>query len=137
MRWKRATELSEDQRDDLHDLYRNEWWTEGRTRSGVDAVVEGSDAVVALCDPGTGTLVAFARVLTDYAYKALVFDVIVAPGHRGTGLGRRLMDEVLGLPELSGVEHVELYCRADVVPFYERWGFDDDLGDLRLMRLER
>ena len=30
-----------------------------------------------------GHLVGFARVLTDTVYKALIFDVIIHPDHRG------------------------------------------------------
>lgn len=137
MRWRRVTELSREQKDDLHELYRNEWWTADRKRADVDDVVEHSDEIVAFCDADTGRLAAFARVLTDYTYKAFVFDLIVAAEFRETGLGERVVEEVLDAPALSSVEHVELYCLPDLVGFYGRWGFSDDLGDLRLMRLER
>lgn len=137
MRSRRVTELSSEQKDDLHELYLNDWWTSDREREEVDSVVENSDEVFAFCEPDTGTLVAFARVLTDYTYKAFVFDVIVASRYRGTGLGDRLMDAILDDPALASVRHFELYCLDDLVAFYERWGFSDELGDLRLMRLER
>ena len=54
--------------------------------------------------------------------------------HRSEGLGARLMDEVIGHPRLSAVRHFELYCRPGLVPFYERWGFTDRLGELRFLR---
>lgn len=137
MRWRRVTELSGEQKDDLHELYRNEWWTADRKRADVDDVVEHSDEVFAFYDADTDRLAAFARVLTDYTYKAFVFDLIVAAEFRETGLGDRVMEAVLDAPALASVEHFELYCLPDLVGFYERWGFDDYLGDLRLMRLER
>lgn len=37
---------------------------------------------------------AFARILTDYVYKALILDVIVEPAYRGRGLGRLLMESI-------------------------------------------
>lgn len=63
-----------------------------------------------------------------------MLDVIVEASHRRTGMGRELMDAVLGHLRLEGVLHFELYCRPELVPFYERWGFTDDLGELRFMR---
>jgi len=130
----RIEQLTESQRDDLHRLYRNEWWTADRDRAHVDAVLEGSDVVGALADAETGALAAFARAITDGVYKAMVFDVIVAPDRRDEGLGERVMDAVLTDPAVAAVEHVELYCREAMVPFYEQWGFAADLGDLVLLR---
>jgi hypothetical protein len=40
----------------------------------------------------------------------MIFDVIVAPSHRGDGLGRVLIDYVASHPMLANVRHVELYA---------------------------
>ena len=82
--------LSEAQLDQLWRLYQREWWTEGRDFAGVQRAIAESDELVAFLD-ADGKLAAIARVLTDYVYKALVLDVIVAEAHRGSGLGARLM----------------------------------------------
>lgn len=129
--------LTESQLADLRRLYEREWWTQGRTESQVRCLVEGSDIIVAFCAADSRRLVAFARVLTDFAIKALILDVIVDGNYRRQGLGTRLLDEVLAHPALQSVRHFELYCRPELVPFYERWGFTDSLGELRFMRLER
>jgi hypothetical protein len=44
-----------------------------------------------------------------------------------------LLDAILGHPRLAGVE-LALSCEADMVPFYERWGFEDAAGRSVLMR---
>ena len=129
--------LTDRQVEELHALYLLEWWTKGRQLSDVRRMVEQSDVVVALCETETQKLVAFSRVLTDYTYKALLLDVIVAAPHRKTGLGRRLMDAVVNHPALHSVKHIELYCLPELVPFYQQWGFTDDLGELRPMRRTR
>ncbi|MCB0221882.1 MAG: GNAT family N-acetyltransferase [Chrysiogenetes bacterium] len=126
--------LSEALADQLHVLYQNEWWSAGRTREETARVLEGSDLTLGLVQEGT--LVGFARVLTDGVFKALIFDVMVAPEQRGSDLGRRLIDEIISHPKLSGVKHFELYCRPRMVPFYEKWGFTSNLGEIRLMRRE-
>ena len=128
------TALTESQIDDLLDLFRQEWWTKGRDADGVRRALAGSDVIVGFCDVETKRLVAFARVLTDHVYKALVLDVIVASTHRRTGLGRALLDAVVGHPALRGVRHFELYCRPEMVPFYAQWNFTEDVGGLRFMR---
>lgn len=120
--------------DDLHALYQLEWWTKGRTLEDVRRVVQHSDIIVAFCEADTKRLVAFTRVLTDYVYKALVFDVIVAASHRATGLGKQLLDTVVHHPNLKSVRHIELYCLPELMPFYQQWDFTAELGPLCLMR---
>jgi predicted GNAT family N-acyltransferase len=131
---ERIESLSEEQIEELHRLYQLEWWTKGREREGVRRMLEHSDVIVAFADAATGKLAAFARVLTDYVYKALIFDVIVEASHRGEGLGAKLMEAIVGHPKLESVRHFELYCLPELVPFYRRWGFTDELGELRFMR---
>jgi len=126
--------LNRSQIEELHQMYQAEWWSRGRKLNDVRRVVEHSDLVFAFCDPETGRLAAFARVLTDYVYKAMVFDVIVDRAHRGSGLGRMLLDAITSHPALLFVENIELYCRPELVPFYEKWGFTADLSQLRFMR---
>jgi GNAT superfamily N-acetyltransferase len=93
-----------------------------------------SDIVVGFCLPQSGELIAFARVLTDYVYKALILDLIVDERYRAQGVGRQLLTDVVAHPLLSNVAHLELYCRPDVAPFYEAWGFTTDPEALCLMR---
>ncbi len=55
-------------------------------------------------------------MITDDGYLALVLDVIVEH------------------PRLADVRSVEIVCQPDMVPFYRRWGFTDEVGGSRLMR---
>src|ERR1041385_1229970 len=119
---------------DLLELYRHEWWTNARTADEVRTLLVCSDLVIGFCDEKNNQLIAFARVLTDQVFRAFIFDVIVAADHRGSGLGHRLMTELLAHPMLRSVELVELYCRPALVAFYESLGFttpDSRLGLLR------
>ena len=128
-----TSQLTEKQIVELHALYQKEWWTKGRELSELRRMLEQSDLLFAFVDD-TGRLTAFARVLTDYVYKALLFDIIVADDWRKTGLGRKIMDAVVRHPLLEKVEHLELYCLPELVPFYQKWGFTEELGELRFMR---
>lgn len=95
--------------------------------------VAGSQLCVGLIGDD-GELLGFTRVLTDFTYKALLFDVIVAESARGRGLGDVLVTTVRRHPRLQQVKHFELYCLPDMQAFYQRHGFDSALGDIALMR---
>jgi GNAT superfamily N-acetyltransferase len=80
-------------------------------------------------------LLGFARALSDGAFRAIVFDLIVAPPHRGQGLGRLVLEELLRRPALARCSGVELMCLPEMAPFYERLGFSaDQSGVVRMLR---
>ena len=137
MNYQPLDHLSEAQTDELLDLYRAEWWTKHRESQDVRRMLKQCDVIIGFAEPSTGRLVAFARVITDFVYKALVLDVIVTAEHRDEGLGRALMDRILDHPRLATVRHLELYCREKMIPFYRQWGFCVDPQDTRFMRMTR
>ena len=118
---------------ELHELYQGEWWTKGRTLQEATDVVEGSQINIGILN-AQGSLVAYARVLTDFTFKALIFDVIVAEDHRGEGLGEKLMQAIKSHEKLARVKSFELYCLPEMFAFYERHGFSSDVADIKLMR---
>ena len=126
--------LSPSQVDDLMLLYANEWWTRDRTRSDVERMLAESDLLFAVTERESQSLVAFARVLTDRTYVALLLDTIVAPAYRGHGLGRLLVEHVCSAPELRDVERIELTCQPELLAFYRQWGFTENVGRSRPKR---
>jgi len=131
---KTVEEWNEERVDDLRRLYQQVWWARERTPEQIRTVLEHSDLLVGLCELDGERLIAFARVLTDRIFKAWIFDVIVDAEYQGRGLGQELLDRICGHEMLRDVQHFELYCREELVPFYERWGFTTQTGDVWLMR---
>ncbi|MGV6857758.1 MAG: GNAT family N-acetyltransferase, partial [bacterium] len=127
--------LSDTHIEQLHRLYQNEWWCEGRTPEETRRCVQFSQLNFAMVEDDA--LVAFARVLSDFTFKALIFDLIVAPPHRGMGFGKHLLGAVLEHSRLQKVKHFELYCTPGMQPFYQRYGFSHTADDIQLMRLDR
>lgn len=119
--------------EQLHCLYQQESWAKGRTLEETQSCVRGSSLCIAMID-SNNNLVAFTRVLTDYIFKALIFDVIVEAKHRGDGLGNTLINAVKKHPKLSRVKHFELYCLEELNNFYQKHGFSTDLNNMRMMR---
>lgn len=126
--------LDDPQVDQLVGLFQEEWWTKGRTKADVVKALPSGGPVFAFIDPDGDELVAFARAITDGVYKAMIFDIIVKSTWRNTGLGGLLMETVMNDPALVNIKHRELYCLAEMVPFYKKWGFTDELTGLHFMR---
>ena len=59
-------------------------------------------------------------MLSDGVYKALLFDVICRQDQRGTGLAAAFYD-VTHHPAVKKVQHLELYCKDEMLPFYEKF----------------
>jgi len=109
-----APELTE-----LYEAY--EWWAD-RDVDGVYSCLEETDVAVGV---RTGDrLVAAARVITDYRYYAMVYDVVVASDRRGEGIGATLMEGVVDHPGLTELPRLALLCRRGLVPYYESVGFE-------------
>jgi GNAT superfamily N-acetyltransferase len=83
-----------------------------------------------------GSQVGFARVLTDYALRAHLADVFIAPEVRGLGLGKALVATIMGHPELATVWHWTL-TTSDAHGLYARHGFRLVEADGRSMLLDR
>ena len=135
--------LTESQVSDLMDLYKNEFWCNKRTREDVVRMLAATDVIIGLVDEGDGVpprklrLIGFTRIMTDFVYRGTIFDVIVHPTYRKMGLGKVLMDAVLNHPQLQAVENLSLNCLPKMIPFYKRWGFTDDIGEMKFMRKMR
>ena len=83
-------------------------------------------------------IVAMARMIGDMGLDYFIKDVIVHPDYQGRGVGQRLIEELLEFIRSNGVKgtsvYVELAAMPDKVPFYERFGFDQNAAQrLKMM----
>jgi predicted N-acetyltransferase YhbS len=86
-------------------------------------MLEGSDLVLSAVAPD-GALAGFIRAITDGVYRATIFDVIVHHDWRRHGLGAELIQRAHDHPVLAGCRRVELICLEEMVPWYERFGYE-------------
>ncbi|MBW4631643.1 MAG: GNAT family N-acetyltransferase [Iphinoe sp. HA4291-MV1] len=132
MTYKIVASLNKNQISELLELYKNEFWSYKREREDIVKMLAASDIIIGLADENE-QLIGFTRVLTDFVYRAIIYDVIVKPTYRKMGLGAKLIDAVINHPKLTSVEQFALYCLPEMIPFYERWGFTANIGEMQLM----
>ncbi|WP_017298826.1 GNAT family N-acetyltransferase [Nodosilinea nodulosa] len=116
-------QLTPTQVEQLHQMYLQEWWSKERALDDVPTLLSNSDLLFGLWNDEAQRLAAFCRVLTDWVYRAIVFDVIVAADYRGQGLGAKLIEHITTHPQLAEVECIQLFCTPEMQPFYEKYGF--------------
>ncbi|MEA5531071.1 GNAT family N-acetyltransferase [Dolichospermum sp. UHCC 0684] len=132
MNYQVVNQLDETQISELVELYKNEFWSHNRIYPGVVKMLAASDIIIALVNEEK-ELIAFCRVLTDFVYRGVLYDVIVKPSYRKMGFGAKLLDEVVNHPQLKEVENMALFCLPEMIPFYQQWGFTNKVVNLELM----
>lgn len=68
-----------------------------------------------------GKLVGAGRALADGVYTAYIGDIAVLPGHRGIGLGKQIVAELLRMA--AGHKKIILYSVPGSEAFYAKFGF--------------
>jgi GNAT superfamily N-acetyltransferase len=95
------------------------YWAAGRTRETVERLVREAGRVAGLYRGGEQ--VGFARAVTDGVAVAYLADVYVLPAHRGQGLGKELVREIV---EHGPYAHVRwLLHTRDAHDLYAQVGF--------------
>ncbi|WP_148709101.1 GNAT family N-acetyltransferase [Falsibacillus albus] len=134
MNYSTISFIEENYIPELKHLFSLQWWSTDRELDDIKQMLDHTDVLIGVLDVDSEKLIGFGRVLTDYVYKALLLDVMIHPDYQQKGLGRLLLDNILHHPSIKNVAHVELYCRQEMKPLYEKWGFTEQLGDLCFMR---
>lgn len=100
-------------------LFQQAPWAKGRTLEEAREMLRHTD--VALCAWDGDQLVGFGRVLTDFVYRATIWDVIVDKAYQKQGIGTEIVQRILNHPRLKKVELFWLCTRRP--GFYEKSGF--------------
>ena len=95
-------------------------WAEGRRLPQVRRMLRAT-SFCATAREGR-KLVGMVRVLTDYTYRAGIYDVIVHPDCHRRGIGSALVRLALKQMQAKGVDQVWLYT-TDKQAYYARLGF--------------
>lgn len=115
--------LSDDkQRLDLTvicDLLATSYWANDRPRAAMEVAITHSLCLGLYLE---GRQVGFARAVTDHATFTWVCDVLIHPDHRGHGLGKWMVKQLLDHPAIQS--RSQLLATRDAHTLYERFGFE-------------
>jgi GNAT superfamily N-acetyltransferase len=100
-------------------LSEESYWAAGRSRETVVRLVHDAARVVGIYR--AGEQVAFARAVSDGVAVAYLADVFVLPGHRGRGLGKELIHEIVERGPFADIRWL-LHTR-DAHELYAPFGF--------------
>jgi GNAT superfamily N-acetyltransferase len=117
----------------VHEFLTSSYWADGISLDLVRRSLEASLCFGLYAPSGQVGLV---RVITDRATFAYLCDVYVLPAHQGRGLGRWLMECVLGSRQLQGLRRWMLVTR-DAHRLYEQAGFRVAGNPERIMEIVR
>jgi GNAT superfamily N-acetyltransferase len=88
-----------------------------------ETALQGS--VASVCAVEAGSVVGMGRLVGDGRIYCFAVDVVVDPDEQGKGVGVAIMDALEGIAtERKLAIRVDLVAASDVVPFYERLGYD-------------
>jgi len=119
-----TTNKNEMNRGDIHAYLSRSYWAKGIPKSVVDKAIDNSLCFAVLYTVKAKIIqVGFARMITDYATVAYLADVYILEEHRGKGLSKQLMAEILKHPELQGLRRV-LLATFDAHGLYQQFGFE-------------
>ena len=121
-------QLTEAQVKQLYELTGQQWWGGERSLEDVRIMIENTPLMIGLVERSSQRLIGYSRVLTDFVFRATVYDVMVDQEFQGRGLGNQLLDAICNHPQLQRVSLIYLACEPDLFPFYERWGFAEYEG---------
>lgn len=118
--YKISTSKDEMDIDAIHNFIGRSYWAEGIPKDTLSKAVNNS-----LCFgvfTTSGEQIGFARMITDSATFAYLADVYILEAHRGKGLSKWLMQEIMAHPDLQGLRRINLATR-DAHGLYEKFGF--------------
>lgn len=118
----------------IHAFLAASYWSPGIPRAVVAKAIAHSLCVG--CFDAAGAQVGFARLITDHATFGYLADVFVLPEHRGRGLGRRMTEAILELPQVRGMRRLLLVTR-DAHALYARAGFEQVTDPRPFMQIVR
>lgn len=119
----------------VHAYLTRSYWSPGIPFETVERAARHS-LCFGLYERTTGAQVGFTRVVTDHATFAYLCDVYVLEAHRGHGLAKWMMREVMAHPALTGARRVMLATR-DAHGLYRQSGFADVIRNTNLMEIVR
>jgi len=117
-----SSDQSELDIESIHEFLSTSYWAEGIPMETLNRAISNSLSFGVFSKEKRQA--GFARVITDSATYAYLADVYILEDHRGKGLSKWLMHEIMSHPDLQGLRRMTL-ATADAHGLYEKYGFSE------------
>lgn len=107
-----------------YELWEQTGWNDSNRISLVDFVKSWQVSAVKKCIVQHGQVVAIGRANSDGILYSMIHDIVVHRDHRGKGLGRSIVREVVQELKAMNVRSIQLMAAKGQAALYERLGFE-------------
>jgi len=101
-------------------LHKNTFWARNRNKKQICKMLYHSAVVVSLWH--NNQLIGFGRATSDIVFRAVLWDVIIAPDQQGLGFGKLIIEAILTNKKIKSVERIYLMT-TNSAEFYKQLGF--------------
>ena len=101
-------------------MNRYAFWAKNRSINQLKQVLSNSTVVVSVWSKGE--IIGFGRANSDYIFRAVLWDIIVADELRRQGIGKIIVETLLNSKPIAKVEKVYLMT-TNSSNFYSQFGF--------------
>ena len=101
-------------------LNENTFWARGRNKKQLCKMLTNSTVVVSLWHQDQ--LIGFGRATSDHAFRAVLWDVVIASNRQGLGFGKLIIEAILTDKKIQSVEKIYLMT-TNCSEFYKQLGF--------------
>ena len=124
------------EKEDLYALYEHLGWNDflKLDQEALIKAMEGSYlSVYAYCE---GRLIATGRIVSDGVINAYLCGLGVHSQFRGRGIATEIIKILVDNCREKGL-HIQFFCEEELVPFYEKAGFDRFAAGMRFCEYRR
>lgn len=105
--------------EEMMNLFSQTSWASERKHQDIKKMLENLNVFVTIRK--NSELIGFGRAISDGVYRALVDDIIVDSSYQKKGLGKIIVENLLG--QLDGIDEIFLNTNAELEGFYKQFGF--------------
>ena len=96
------------------------FWAKGRSMKRLKMMLSKSTVVITVWRENN--LIGFGRANSDYIFRSVLWDIVVANENQGEGIGSLLIETLINAPEIKDVEKIYLMT-THCSNFYKNKGF--------------
>lgn len=115
--------------DDIVCLYRaGMWWKDEYDPLEIPRLIKGSFVFAVAIDNKTGHAIGMGRVISDGISDGYIQDLIVLPGYRTMGVGKKIVSVLVRYCRSKGLLWIALVAEPGSEAFYAPLGFEPMKG---------